>query len=184
MAPFFNGGYTAITFLASNLNLPVIDIATLSNLEHGNLACQINADIASAKTDNTWSFSIRIADLILMYSEQNYKKYFTKACGYFGQGSATWKKQFIEYQSQFLKDMEDAIVKTDQYSQEELMICSKLMLKLTAFIKHGAFNGSSGVPILDGMVPLFCPSFMNDLLAMGTCLETPLMLVSSLSSLI
>jgi hypothetical protein len=171
-----------IKYLASSLELPLQGEETLDSVQPGLLATRTYKQMLAAQADGTWSYSVKIAEVLLCMAQKNYQQELSQDSQLFGQNSSTWRTAYQIYQTQFLRVMnavvQDEIVQTTLYSPEELKTWKLLMVKLKATVLHRSLTGPGWVPALDGMVPLLCPDFMDHLLEMVMEIEAPLSIAS------
>jgi hypothetical protein len=183
LKPFLVGGYDQITYLSSALDLPLAPNEALNSINSDQMAARIHQQMEQAKADGTLNFSQRIATMLFIFANKNYRTHLAEVIHYFGQPSNLWNTHFEEYKKAMLRDIKAQIPiekqQTDpKYSLQEIEILNHLPEKLHAILNHQVMTDALFVPNVEGMVPLLCPAYMQKLMSILLKMEKPISLVS------
>lgn len=182
LGPFFTAGYEQIVYMSSALDLPLSPEENLITMAPGVMAIRISGQLKEARAANTLGFSEQVAKLVLTFSAKNFQTFLQDQLAYCGQGSDLWAQSYEDYQKAMIRDIKGQVaieLKKTTYSSEELKILEHLVHKLIALLDNQVMTGAPLVPLLDGKMPLTCPTYMMDMMSLWTSLEKPVSLVSS-----
>ena len=173
--PFVHGGIVQLSFLGSSI--PEDLMAQLN----GDRVAGANRRLCQTLEESHYPIHHTVSLWYLAkIAEDAYHAHLHPLIGYFGQRSPVWVDSFETYKNALRKRM--ASDKAKMGSEAGIRL-DEIMMKTNLIFDKNVILGITCMPKMDGLVPLLCPTFLQDLMKVLFNVEPVLELVSFLNSL-